>query len=160
MRTCGFFGALLYFGWLLWGSCILKCLFRVCDKAWEELGRWEWYFGATKTTRGEAMESTFQSRLVCVCMIPRRQVWWWWTPSAFVHLRNSTSSSFLKDSFSGYSNFSWQFYILLLECIIPLFPGIKVFTEKFVDRLMGILLYVPSHFSLDAFKILFVFNFW
>lgn len=62
---------------------------------------------------------------------------------------------FLKDSFAWHSILDWQFCSLSFwsissNCLL----ACKVSTEKFTDELMGIPLYIMSHFSLDPFKLI------
>jgi hypothetical protein len=46
------------------------------------------------------------------------------------------------------------FFLQHFECTIPLFFAARFFAEKAADSLTNIPLYVMSHFSLTAFKIL------
>lgn len=66
--------------------------------------------------------------------------------------------SFLKDNFVRYNILGWQLLLFFFfsfrhfEFIISLAPGLQGFAEKSFHSLMGIPLYVISHFYLAAFK--------
>ena len=69
--------------------------------------------------------------------------------------KDFTFLSFLKNNFARYIILGWQFFsFIILNITSHSFLACKVSAEKAIDSLMRIPLYVMSHYSLAAFKIL------